>query len=206
MVVPRRTFIGSLFGGSLKAQDILEKQDEYKEEQKAPITILNKENSPNTKHFNAEEDMPDFKILQWKNTVVKKSELEDKYNSESVAEAINETYTLVFGKSLSQSEYASADLSDLQQRFRFFKALQQRLGFDVSDYTITRSHNVEYLFGELSKTVASRWSSERNPNAIVLRTEDFPQPNVYLNQELDEWQQNKRFEKLREEAQNVATQ
>lgn len=190
----------SLFGVSSKTNEIIEKQDELAKVEQAPITILNKENSPNTKHFNAEEDMPDFKITQWKNTFVKIKDLEGSFTNESISSAINESYLQVYGQSLAAEQYNTADLSDLQLRFQLCKALQQKLGFDISDYTISRSHNVEYLFGELKKMIAARWSSERNPNAIVLRPEDFSLPNVYLNKELDEWKQNKYFEELKKDA------
>lgn len=200
-VLPRRTFMSKIFGSpSKKVAEIVEKQDEYKEDQQAPITFLNKENSPNYKPFSIEEDMPDFKINQWKSTFVRARDLETTFTNESISNAINETYTEVFGKNLTPNEYLSTNLSDLQLRFQFCKTLQQKLGFDISDYLITRSHNVDFLFGELKKQIAARWSSERNPNAIVLREEDFEQPNVYLNKELDEYKQKEYFEKLKEEA------
>lgn len=196
----RRTFIKSLFGVSSKTNEIIEKQDQLAEVQQAPITILNKDNSPNTKKFNAEEDMPDFQIKQWKSTFVKIKDLEGSFTNESISTAINETFTQVYGQSLAVDQYNSTDLSDLPLRFQLCKALQQRLGFDISDYIISRSHNVEYLYGQLKKMIATRWSSERNPNAIVLRPEDFSLPNVYLNKELDEWRKNKYFEELKEKA------
>lgn len=193
--------MSKIFGSpSKKVSEIVQRQDEYKEDQQAPITFLNKENSPNYKPFSIEEDMPDFKINQWKSTFVRVKDLESTFTNSSISNAINESYTQVFGKSLTTEEYLNTNLSDLQLRFQFFKSLQQKLGFDISDYIITRSHNVEYLFGELKKQIASRWSSERNPNAIVLRQEDFAQPNVYLNKELDEYRQKEYFEKLKEDA------
>lgn len=193
--------MNKIFGSpSKKVAEIVEKQDEYKEDQLAPITFLNKENSPNYKPFSIEDDMPDFKINQWKSTFVKAKDLESTFTNSSISNAINETYSEVFGKDLTPENYLNTDLSDLQLRFQFFKSLQQKLGFDISDYTITRSHNVEYLFGELKKLIAARWSSERNPNAIVLREGDFTQPNIYLNKELNEYKQKEYFEKLKEEA------
>lgn len=197
----RRTFIGKYLGfSSPRTAEIVEKQDEYKEDQKAPITILNKDNSPNNRPFNAHEDMPDFKILQWKDLVVRDKDLESVYTKEAVADIVNKTYAEVFGKSVTEEQYESAEMSDLSLRFEFFKSLQRKLGFDIPDHTITRSHNVDYLYGKLKKTIAARWSNERNPNAIVLRPEDFSEPNVYLNLELDEYRKNEYFKRLKKEA------
>ncbi|RKP32703.1 hypothetical protein METBISCDRAFT_20973 [Metschnikowia bicuspidata] len=199
-VMARRTFIKSLFGVSSKTSEIIEKQNELAQVLPAQITILNKDNSPNTKHFDPDVDMPDFKIVQWKSTVVRARDIENTYTNESVIKAINEVYTQIYGQSLTEQQYDTALLSDLKLRFQFCKALQQKLGFDIFDYTISRSHNVGELYAALRKNIAARWSNERNPNAIVLRAEDFSQPNVYLNKELDEEGQKRYFEQLKKAA------
>lgn len=197
----RRTFINKLLGyPSKRVTEIVEKQDEYKEDQKAPITILNRENSPKFEAFDAERDMPDFKIVSWKNHFVKQRDLEATYTHQAITDAISETYTETYGKSLTPEQFGDAYLNDLPLRFQLCKALQQKLGFDISDYVISRSYNVEYLSGTLKKMVSTRWSNERNPNAIVLRSEDFKQPNVYLNKELDDYQQKQYFETLKKDA------
>ncbi|PVH13487.1 uncharacterized protein CXQ87_001592 [Candidozyma duobushaemuli] len=189
----------SFFGFSRKVDPkIIEKQDDFKTDPKSKITILDEKNSPNFQPFNAERDMPGFKVAQWKQNVVRKQDIEASYTPESVVQIMRDTYQELQGSS--PDDLSTALLHDLQFRFRYFKALQSRLGFDISDYIISRSHSLEDLQVELNKVVAHRWSSERNPNAIVLRPEDFKGvPNVYLNEELSEAEQKKLYEEKLEE-------
>lgn len=44
--------------------------------------------------------------------------------------------------------------------------------------------------------VNKRWKFERNPNAIVLRSEDFDAENIYLNQERNDFEKNLELQKL----------
>lgn len=187
------------FGFSRKVDPkIIEKQDDFKTDPKSKITILDEKNSPNFQPFNAERDMPGFKVAQWKQNVVRKQDIEASYTPELVVQIMRDTYQELQG--LSPDDLSTALLHDLQFRFRYFKALQLRLGFDISDYIISKSHSLEDLQVELNKVVANRWSSERNPNAIVLRPEDFKGvPNVYLNEELLEAEQKKLYEEKLEE-------
>lgn len=202
-----RSFLGNFFGTKeAKKKEIIEKQDEYEVDASSKIVILDRNNSPDYKPFNAAEDMPDFKIIQWKSKVVRAQDIESSFTPESVAEAICDTYSELKGSTISPNKFSDISLADLQFRFDFAKALQLRLGFDISDYTMTRAHNVDYLYLELRKVIAHRWSSERNPNAIVLRPEDFSETaNVYLNRERTEEEQKKALDELVEKVRASAS-
>ncbi|CAK7901710.1 hypothetical protein CAAN1_06S05358 [[Candida] anglica] len=172
-------------------------EDVYKKDSK--IVFLTKENSPDFKHFNMETDMPGFKIEQWKSQIVKKQDIEAKYSPELLKDVITQSYTEVSGAA-QVADFASVELNDLQLRFNLAKSLQQKLGFDISDYIFSKSHNLELLHSQLSELVSIRYTNERNPNAIALRPEDFTAGNVYLNEELNSQQQEKAFAKLVQEA------
>lgn len=195
-----RSFLGMFGGRETMKKSLVEKQDEYKVEADSKIVFLNEENSPGYKAFDAERDLPGFDIKQWKSKIVKASDIEGTYTNEDLYLIINSTYQEVKGSTVSAADYATTSLLDLQFRFNLCKALQMKLGFDINDYTISRSHTLADLNEALQRIVAHRWSSERNPNAIVLRPEDFASlPNVYLNQELLEKEQERFFqEKLAE--------
>lgn len=193
-------FLSNIFGNrEAKKKEIIEKQDDYEIDPNSKIVILNEENSPSFKPFNAEEDMPDFQVSQWKFRNVKAQDIEATFQKEELSKVIQEAYQELKGES--PNDFAAVSLADLPFRFQFCKLLQQKLGFDIKDHTITRTHNLDMLFQELNKVVAHRWSSERNPNGIVLRPEDFQQfGNVYLSSELSEEEQKKTYEELLEKA------
>lgn len=202
-----RSFLDNFFGSrEAKKKEIIAEQNDYEIDPALKITILNKLNSPDFKPFNKETDMPDFKIKQWKDQIVPLSNLSATYTTELLESKINSAYENLTSKTINSKIYKDTPLSDLEFRFNFAKLLQQKLGFDISDYTLSRAHDVEYLYGELKKTVASRWSNERNPNAIVLKQEDFASVgNVYLNNELTESEQQKRLRMLLAEAKKQDT-
>lgn len=201
-----RLFIGNFFGTKeAKKKEIIDNQDEYEVDASSKIVILNEQNSPNYKPFNAAEDMPDFKINAWKSKSVRPQDIEATHTPETVAQAISEAYSDLKGSAISPNQYSQVSLSDLEFRFLFAKALQLKLGFDIGDYTITRAHDVDYLYLELRKVISHRWSSERNPNAIVLRPEDFLETaNVYLNKERSEEEQQQVLNELVEKARAAA--
>lgn len=199
---PRSLFLQNIFGSrDSKTKDLIEKQDEYAVDPSSKILILNEENSPSSKPFDPATDIPGFEIKQWKEKVVRAQDIEGSVTKEIVQDAINQAFEKSHGSVLSAENYALVRLDDLQKRFEFVKAVQQKLGFDITDHTISRAHDVEYLYSALRKQIAHRWSDERNPNAIVLRPEDFEQqPNVYLNVERSEQEQTEVFEELRQKA------
>lgn len=197
----RRNFLGNLFGRkTLKdREEIIKKQDDFEIDPNAKIVILNEENSPDKKPFNLEEDMPGFEIAQWKSKFVRNRDIEHSYTPEKLQEIINKTYEDMTGAQLTQ-DYNSVYLKDLDFRFKFSKQLQLNLGFNINDYVLTNAHTLNYLYESLCGTISKRWTSERNPNAIVLRPEDFSSPNVYLNEELNESQKQKLYNDLLEKA------
>lgn len=201
-----RLFLGNLFGTKeAKKQEIIQKQDDYEVDPNSKIVILSEENSPLYKPFVAEEAMPDFKIGQWKSTQVRSEDIESSFSTEKLSQVFNDTYQQLKGEAISESQYKDITLTDLQFRFQYAKLLQQNLGFDINDHTLSRAHDVDYLFGELKKVISERWSSERNPNAIVLRPEDFQNvQNVYLSNELTQEEQKKAFDELVEKAKQSA--
>lgn len=197
-----RLFLGNFFGTKeAKKKEIIQNQNDYEVDPNSKIVILNEENSPQYKPFSAEEDMPDFKIGQWKFTQVRSEDIESTFSSEKLAQIINDTYNELKGEQISEYQYKDVSLSDLHFRFQFGKLLQQKLGFHIKDYTLSRAHNLNYLYSELNKVISQRWSSERNPNAIVLRPEDFQKvQNVYLSNERTQEEQKKAFDELVEKA------
>ncbi|KAG2735028.1 hypothetical protein G9P44_001242 [Scheffersomyces stipitis] len=193
-----RPFLENLFGKKeiKKREEIIKNQDDYESDPDAKITILSEKNSPEYKPFDPEVDMADFKINQWKSQVVNPKNIEATYTSEKLSQIFNETYRNLKNEEITTQQYKDSDLHNLSFRFEFSKSLQKSLGFDISDYILSRSHTVQDLYNEVEKVIAKRWTSERNPNAISLRPEDFKSTNVYLNQELTESQQKKAFKKL----------
>ncbi|GBL47802.1 hypothetical protein CJI97_004092 [Candidozyma auris] len=185
---------------NLPDKKLVEKQDELKPTSKSKVVFLNEKNSPNYKAFDPERDTPGFRVNQWKDKVVQRKEIEGSYTAEEVTNIMNETFEELQGSR--PSSFDGKDLHDLEFRFKYCKRLQQKLGFDLSDYLITRSHSLQDLLEEVKMMVTHRWSSERNPNAVVLRPEDFADaPNVYLNRELSEKAQQKLFKQKLKEAQ-----
>ncbi|ODV78259.1 uncharacterized protein CANTADRAFT_6663 [Suhomyces tanzawaensis NRRL Y-17324] len=187
-----------------KREEIIKNQDDFESDPESKIVILSKENSPDYKPFDAETDMPDFKVNQWKSIKVLQPEIETTYNSEKLIENINQAYLELKGQQISVSQYNNIDLHDLSFRFEFAKALQKKLGFDFNDYTLTTSHTLSQLQKALDKQIKTRWVSERNPNGIVLRKEDFKAPNIYLSEELNEQEQQQKLKDLVEEARQAS--
>lgn len=197
-----RLFLGNFFGTKeAKKKEIIQNQDDYEVDPSSKIVILNKENSPEYRPFVAEEAMPDFKINQWKFTQVLPEDIEASYSGETLTQIISQSYNELKGEQISKDQYKDISLGDLEFRFQLAKLLQQKLGFDIKDHTLTRAHTLEYLHRELGKLISHRWTSERNPNAIVLRPEDFKLVlNVYLSHERSLEEQKKAFEELVEKA------
>ena len=195
----------SLFGRNdlKKRQEIVEKQNDFEADVEKKIVILNEENSPSYKKFDPEVDMPDFEVAQWKENKIHAKDVESTYSQEDVANIINSTYQSVAGKPVTLSDYNNTDLHDLTFRFNFAKSLQLKLGFDISDYALSKSHNLSILYDEENKIVSKRWVNERNPNGIVLSPDDFADAkNLYLNQELSAKQQKERLQDLVKKASN----
>lgn len=202
----QRPFIADLFRDrktlEQRNQAIAEKQKDQEDNETSTtdskIVFLNEENSPSIKQFNLEEDMPGFKVEQWKSKLVSAKDIEATYQPDSVKEILIKSYNEIYqNNQLSQeNELATVELNDLQLRFQLSKQLQKTLGFDISDYIFSRSHNLQALHDSICEIVSKRWTNERNPNAIVLRAEDFSAPNVYLNEELDKYQQDKLYQEL----------
>ena len=97
---------------------------------------------------------------------------------------------------VSRDNYKDIKLDDLSFRFQIVKSLQSKLGIDINDYIISKSHDLETLYEEIENLVNKRWKFERNPNAIVLRSEDFDAENIYLNQERNDFEKNLELQKL----------
>lgn len=201
----QKPFISNFFGSKQLKQrdDIIQNQDNYETDQDSKIVILDEENSPEFKPFIASEEMPDFQVSQWKNQIVRNKDIENTYSPELLQNVINKTYQEVNGIELN-SGYSSISLNDLEFRFKFSKLLQQNLGFDINDYVLTKSHTLDALYNELCDVISTRWTNERNPNAIVLRREDFTAPNVYLNEELSKEEQEAVYNELLEKAKEAS--
>ncbi|CAH6719447.1 hypothetical protein CLIB1444_02S08768 [[Candida] jaroonii] len=176
-------------------KDLIKDQDDFETSQ-SKIVFLNRDNSPNIKKFNAEVDMPDFKITTWKSKNLTRQEIENSYDANYINSKLLDIY-----KSLKNEEPTlNTELSDLSFRFQYAKTVQSELGIDIPDLSLTKSHTISILNDEILNIISKRFKSERNPNDINLRPEDFNASNVYVNQELNEAQQAKKFKELVEKA------
>ncbi|KAK6463697.1 ribosomal subunit 39S-domain-containing protein [Scheffersomyces coipomensis] len=198
-----KLFLENLFGTKelKKREEIVKQQDDFEIDPNANIVILNEENSKGFQPFDPEVDLAGFKVEQWKSKVVKTQDIESTYTNQDLINIINSTYkqTKSVDQDINEADFKSVDLYDLSFRFQFFKQLQSNLGFDINDYVISKTHDLNQVYEELSKVISQRWVWERNPNGIVLRNDDFKAGNVYLSQELNEKDQAKVFESIVEE-------
>lgn len=193
-----RLFLGNLFGSreAKKHEELIEKQDDYTVDADSKIVILDETNSPNHKPFDAEADMPGFEVKNWKFTKVQQKDIETTYDIDSVNSTLITTYNELANASEQVSDLGSIKLNDLNFRFKYSKLLQQNLGFDISDYVFSTSHDLQTLSDNLNQIINTRYVNERNPNGIVLRDEDFTAPNVYLNNELSDFEKEKFYEEI----------
>ncbi|EGV65105.1 hypothetical protein PSN45_005061 [Yamadazyma tenuis] len=196
------SFIGDWFGSkkTTEKKDIVKEQDNLEEGTK--IVILNEKNSPNKPKFTVKSHMPDFKIHQWKTKNVTAKRIESTYNTEDLVNIINDTLKSLQREPSELEKFEDVKLHDLTFRFQFTKQLQRNLGFDIKDSILTKSHDLKVLFDELNAIVNRRFLNERNANDIALKPEDFSAPNVYVNQELSEFEKAREFNKLVEQARN----
>lgn len=200
------SFISNLFGSKEVKQrkDIIQNQDDYEVDPNSKIVILDKKNSPQHEKFKSVVHMPDFKINEWKEKSVSRKELSQHYNQDDLVNIINDIHKELNGNTIMVESYQDQSLNDLSYRFKFAKELQSKLGFDINDYILTKSHNLKILFDEINQIISQRYLNERNPGDINLKPEDFDDsPNVYVSQELNEFEQKRKFNKLVEQARNA---
>lgn len=211
-----RSWFGDLFGNKKskitsqqKRSDIIEKQDDYINKEITKITHLTRENSPQYLEKKQNNKVKqEFKVRDWKNVkFLHAKDLEWFYDDKVKLQSIvNQSYRDATGTEIGFDDYSSIDLHDLKLRFEVVKQLQSNLGFELNDYVISSNHDLLSLYYEVEKVVNKRWSSERNPNAIVLRQSDFTAKNVYLNESRDEYEKQKEFSKLLKEVEKLEQQ
>lgn len=199
----RRSFISNLFGKKVlsKRDDIIKNQDNYETSPDTRITILSELNAPGHKEFDPLVDMPRFKVFQWKNCLVKAEDIETQHTSESVKNILKDAYESVYG--IAVTDTFKCDLYDLNRRFQVTKIAQSNLGFDLNDSTVSSCHLLDSLASNIMQMVKKRYVSERNPNGIVVRREDFSAPNIYLNSERTPGQQSLLLAQLVEQSGGV---
>lgn len=211
---PAHSFLGDWFSSKkqnkqeepLSAQvkkekkDLVKDQDNFEIDPNSKIVFLNEKNSTDNKPFSIETHMPDFKIVQWKSKSLSLKQAHETYKPEDLVTIINETLTKMGKTPASEETFSGISLEDLNFRFNFAKELQKKLGVDINDYTLSKSHNLGYLFNELSTMIFSKYKNERNPNDINLKQSDFTAPNVYVSEELSEFEKDRELKKLVEEA------
>lgn len=202
------SWFGDIFGknkssieSKQKRQDIITKQDELIESNSIKIHHLTFKNSDKYQSFNIESDMPNFhKLKNWKfQKSLTPENYETFYSDKSILQNIINQELKNFIKQdqeINRDNYKDIKLDDLQFRFEIVKSLQSKLGIDINDYIISKSHDLQSLYEEIEKIVNKRWKNERNPNAIVLRPEDFDADNIYLNQERTDYEKNLQLQKL----------
>lgn len=144
--------------------------------------------------------MPDFKVAQWKNKSLSLKQANATYEPKDLVIIINEILTKMGKESVSETELSKISLEDLDFRFKFAKELQKELGLDINDFILSKSHDVGYLFKELNTMIFSKYKNERNPSDINLKQSDFTAPNIYVNEELSEFEKDRELKRLVEEA------
>ncbi|KAI5961461.1 uncharacterized protein KGF55_004084 [Candida pseudojiufengensis] len=203
-----RSWFGDLFGSKKSKitkesrSDMITNQDELANKEITEIIHFTKENSPKIlKSKELNKLNPENKVRDWKFTKsIKPNEIEDVYNDKSKLQNIfNKTYNELTNKEINFNEYSSINLHDLNFRFKFIKLLQSKLGFEINDYIISKNHSLDSLYFDIESFVNKRWKNERNPNAIVLRQEDFTAKNIYLNETKDDYEKLKEFNKIMKE-------
>lgn len=202
------SWFGDIFGrnktsieSKQKRQDIITKQDELTESDSIKIHHLTFKNSDKYQSFTIEQNMPNFhKLKNWKfQKSLTPNDYESFYSDKSILQnIINQELKNLIQKDIivSRDNYKDIKLDDLSFRFQIVKSLQSKLGIDINDYIISKSHDLETLYEEIENLVNKRWKFERNPNAIVLRSEDFDAENIYLNQERNDFEKNLELQKL----------
>ncbi|CAI5757191.1 unnamed protein product [Candida verbasci] len=208
-IIPKRTIItstrslswfGDIFGGSKNLKQRQEKIEATQKEDlnlSESIEILNYQNSKEYLESIKNKKRIDYKIKNWKILNLKPYQIESYYESkEKLQNIINEQYKALTNQDIKYDSYETINLDDLQFRFDFIKSLESNLGFEINDYTISKSHNLKDLYIEIENQVSLRWKNERNPNSIVLRPDDFTAPNIYLNLERDDKQKQAEYNKL----------
>lgn len=199
------SWFGDLFGknktsieSKQKRQEIVEQQDELNKEESIKVTHLTFKNSDKYVKFDRNKEMPGYSFRNWKTLRGLHPENFESYysNKEFLQRRINQGLQQVLGKSITREQYKDISLNDLELRFKVVKALQSKLGIEINDYTISKSHDLETLYDQIENVVNSRWKNEKHPDAIVLRPEDFTAENVYLNEERSTLEKQKEFNRL----------
>ncbi|KAI5954693.1 hypothetical protein KGF54_002469 [Candida jiufengensis] len=203
-----KSWFGDLFGSKKSKitresrSDMITKQDELANKDITEVIHFTRENSP--KYLKAKELNklnPQFKVRDWKNNKhIKPTQIEEEYNDKLKLQNIfNKTYFTLTKETIDFDSYSNVHLKDLSFRFKFIKLLQSNLGFEINDYIISKNHSLDSLYFDIESFVNKRWKNVRNPNAIVLRNEDFTSKNIYLNETKDDYEKLKEFNKIMKE-------
>ncbi|EMG49483.1 hypothetical protein SBY92_001262 [Candida maltosa Xu316] len=201
------SWFGDLFGKNKKQvldkrQEIITKQDDMvnSDETSYKITHLGYKNSTKYNPVKPRDIVPEtysMTLKSWKSKNYDPRDYEEVYSKRSKLQGrVNAVVKEITGESVGVRQYRGFKLDDLEVRFKVVKGLQSKLGIEIGDYVISKCHDLDSLYVEIEKIVSARWKSERNPNAIVLRSEDFDAGNVYLNQELNDYEKRRVFDNL----------
>ncbi|KAG7660716.1 uncharacterized protein J8A68_005833 [[Candida] subhashii] len=195
------SWLGDLFGKNKpvtkqKKQEIIEKQDEFIEEEKEGerITILGYENSKDI--VKPGQRLKGLKIVPWKSRQISTQQVP--FKSDTLYKIFKQVYKENFSKEITEADFPNITFHDFNKRLRFANALRVKLGFEVSDYVISKGHTLEDFHSECQKFLESKRGSERNPKGI--RLVSMSPMNIYLNNERAKSVQERKFEKLAEQA------
>lgn len=207
-----------------RREEIIAQQDEIAAKEKSiKIRHLTKENSPEfLKQLEESKVERSSLVKNWKSRNLAPSQLEETYNDKMQLQGIvQKVYKDVLILNLKASaktdkpkfsdftlvdeiltqvggveRFEQYGLENLDLRFELVKKLQSSLGIELNDYTISKCHNLKDLYVEIENVVNTRWKWERNPNAIVLRKEDFTAPNIHLSEERTEQEKMAEYQKV----------
>ncbi|KAI3402934.1 hypothetical protein KGF56_004186 [Candida oxycetoniae] len=199
-----RSWFRDIYGRKKKSvTEIVSQQDKYADKEVVTIKHLTEKNSESyLKNLEASKVLPKSKVSDWKrHATIHPMLLESFYTKEKLQRVVDETYKNLTGKDITHSQYNTVSLNDIEFRFNLVKNLQSNLGFELNDFTVSKSHDLLTLYNSVEDFVNRRWKNERNPNAIVLRPEDFTAKNVYINEERNAFEKNKEFNKIRRQMQ-----
>ena len=120
---------------------------------------------------------------------------------EGLNEVLVKSYNQVYDTNVStvSDDKLSLPFTDLQKKFEFCKAIQQGLGYMISDYQLTVLQTPiafrDYCLVELISGKLARFN-EKEPNAIHLTNESYTAPNIRVMEDVSVRERKEGFESI----------
>ncbi|ANZ73409.1 BA75_01105T0 [Komagataella pastoris] len=149
------------------------------------------------------KELNGFQINRWiprRSIYSKKLAASSQYQT-AVNIILDSTYTHVTGRSVDDS----AELSDIQERFKLIKKVQINFGLIISDIELTRTHTLGQLRNLLLQKLdpSLKVVDEQLPNAIYVDPTAYMTTNVSVGEFLGSKQKEVKFNELLKSVQRV---